>query len=704
MVSPSQQAAAVLCTVAALHRIPADPDGIVREFEATGSDPDEVAVCRAALRLGLKAKGTRLVPARIPYIPTPAIIRIRERGWATLARVSEEAVLFQVPGSEPEQMSPKELAEVLELRLILLKWRSSLTAAKLKFGLAWFLPTLLKYRSALAQILLASFVLQLMALGSPMLFQVIMDKVLPHNSITTLNVIAIALIGIAIFEGAIGWLRSYLTSHTASRLDVELGSSLYQHLLGLPLAYFQTRPAGQTVARIRELDSIREFLTGAALTVALDVLFGVVAFGILVFYSVILSCVVAISVVLYFLISFFAGPVLRKQVEQLFERAAVNQSFLVESVTGAETVKAMAIEPLMRHFWEGNLAGYVAQGFRLAMTGASGVAAITFVSKLTNVAILWVGVGLVHKGDMTIGELIAFNMIAGQMSSPVLRLAQLWQQFQQLSVSIERLADILNTPVEPGADARRPALPEIRGHIRFERVSFRYGPETPMVLQDLSLHIEAGTVVGVVGRSGSGKSTIAKLVQRLYVPGTGRILIDGYDLALADPAWLRRQIGVVLQDNFLFNRSVRDNIAIANPVIPMERVIEAAQLAGAHEFILELPHAYDTVLEERGANLSGGQRQRIAIARALATNPRILILDEATSALDYESEAIFQENLQRIVRNRTVIVIAHRLSTVQRADRIVSMEKGRIVEDGAPSELIHSGGLFAQLHQLQSRL
>jgi subfamily B ATP-binding cassette protein HlyB/CyaB len=690
----------VVCTVAALHRIHGDPGTIARDFQAAGG-ADPALVCRAVRRLGLKARVARLRPRRLATMPTPAIVRFTSGDWATVGKASAEAVLYQIPGQAPSQLEPAEFVARVGPEVVLVTWRVTGAIAHFRFGIGWFLPPLWKYRFQIAEVLLASVVLQLLALGSPLLFQVVMDKVLPFKTATTLNVVAVGLLGIAAFEAVIGWLRTYLTSHTASRLDVELGTRLYDHLLRLPLAYFQTRPAGQTVARIRELDTIREFLTSAALTVALDIVFSGLAFALLCWYSLRLAVVVGLSVGAYFLISLAFGTPLRRQVEQLFERAATNQSFLVESVAGAETVKALAVEPLMRHFWEGHLAGYVAQGFRLAMLGTTGMTLVTLVSKATTVGILWLGVHEVHGNRMSIGGLIAFNMIAGQMTSPVLRLAQMWQQFQQMRVGIERLGDILNSPVEPGTESRTQTLPAIVGRVTFDHVRFRYGPDTPTVIHELTLEIEPGTVVGVIGRSGSGKSTLAKLLQRLHVPTAGRILIDGHDLALANPAWLRRQIGVVLQDNFLFHKTVRENIALARPQLGMEGVIGAAQLAGAHEFILELPHGYDTVLEERGSNLSGGQRQRIAIARALATDPRILILDEATSALDYESEAIFQGNLRRIASGRTVMIIAHRLSTVARADRILGLEKGRVVEDGSPAELLQRGGLFAQLHASQ---
>jgi subfamily B ATP-binding cassette protein HlyB/CyaB len=327
---------------------------------------------------------------------------------------------------------------------------------------------------------------------------------------------------------------------------------------------------------------------------------------------------------------------------------------------------------------------------------------VQYVSKAVTALTLYFGAHLVIDGKMTIGELIAFNMLAGRVAQPVLRLAQVWQDFHQARISIERLGDILNSVPEPAYSPTRAALPSIRGDLRFEHVTFRYRLDGPEILKDVTLRIPAGQMIGVVGASGSGKSTLAKLIQRLYVPESGRVLVDGIDLGVVDVAWLRRQVGVVLQENVLFNRSIRDNIAFSDPALPMHRIVAAAELAGAHEFILELPNGYDTVVGERGASLSGGQRQRIAIARALIMDPRILIFDEATSALDYESEHIIQNNMRRIAEGRTVVVIAHRLSTVRRADRIITIERGRIVEEGTHSELVRSGGRYASLHRLQA--
>ena len=419
-------------------------------------------------------------------------------------------------------------------------------------------------------------------------------------------------------------------------------------------------------------------------------------------YSPFLTFIVLGSFPFYIAISAVATPLFRRRLDEKFERGAENQAFLVESVNGVETLKSMAVEPQMQRRWEEQLAGYVSASFRVLSLGNTASQLVQFVNKLVTAAVLYFGARLVIDGALSIGELVAFNIMAGRVSAPVLRLAQIWQDFHQARLSVARLGDILNTTPEPTYNPGQTALPAVRGEVAFEHATFRYRIDGPEILHDISLAVPSGQVVGIVGPSGSGKSTFAKLIQRLFVPESGRVLIDGIDLSVVDPSWLRRQIGVVLQENVLFNCSVRDNIALADPSMPIERIIAASQMAGAHEFILELPNGYDTILGERGSTLSGGQRQRIAIARALVMAPRILIFDEATSSLDYESERMIQQNMPLIARGRTVFIIAHRLSTVRRSDRIITIDRGRIVEDGTHDELVNSGGRYASLHRLQA--
>ena len=696
-------AAACLAVVLGFHRLPADARQISREHAPPKGPMEVLHLVRAARRLGLKARSVESSTGRLSRLALPAIAEMRGGGFVVLARADNGRVLVQEGVLPPLLLGIEEFGARWTGRLVLLARRAALAGAERKFDLTWFIPPVVKYRRLFGEVLLVSFFLQLFALVTPLFFQVVIDKVLVHRGLTTLDVLVIGLVAITAFEFVLGGLRTYVLSHTTSRVDVELGAGLFRHLLGLPLAYFESRPVGQTVARVHELETIRNFLTGSAVTVVLDLLFTVVFLALMYRYSPTLTHVVLGSIPFYVLISVGITPALRRRVEEKFRRGAANQAFLVEAIAGMETLKSMSVETQMRQRWEEQLAGYVRASFRAVVLGMAGSQSVQLVSKLVTALTLWLGAHLVIAGELSVGQLVAFNMLAGQVSGPVLRLAQLWQDFQQVRISVERLGDVLNTPTEPGLAAGRPALPAIEGRLRFERVTFRYRPDAAEVLRDVTLDIRPGEVVGIVGRSGSGKSTLTRLLQRLYVPTHGKVLVDGVDLAMADPAWLRRQVGVVLQENVLFQRSVRDNIALAAPAMAMEQVVAAARLAGAHEFILELAEGYDTVLEERGANLSGGQRQRIAIARALATDPRVLVFDEATSALDYESERVLRENMSRIAKHRTVLVVAHRLSTVRHADRIVVLDRGCIVEEGSHRELLaHPAGLYARLHRMQS--
>jgi len=668
-----------------------------------GSAVGITEMLRCAKELGLKARVVRTTWARLAQTPLPAIAALKDGGFLLLGKAAGDRVLVQRPSApRPEVLSSAEFEAVWNGRLVLMARRASLSNLARRFDISWFFGAVQKYRHLLGEVLVASFFLQIFALITPLFFQVVIDKVLVHRGLSTLEVLAIGLATIAVFEAILGALRTYLFAHTTNRIDVELGARLFRHLMSLPLAYFQTRRAGDSIARVRELENIRNFLTSSALTLVIDLAFTVVFLGVMVVYSPWLTLIVLSAFPFYIGISAGATPLFRRRLDEKFQRGAENQAFLVESITGVETLKAMAVEPQMQRRWDEQLAAYVAASFRVLSLGNVASQAIQLVSKLVTVAILFFGAKLVIEGSLTVGELVAFNMLASRVSIPVLRLAQIWQDFHQARLSVERLGDILNSRPEPTIGSGRSALPPIRGEITFEHVDFRYRIDGPEIMHDVSFHVPPGQIVGIVGPSGSGKSTLAKLIQRLYLPEAGRVLVDGVDLATVDVAWLRRQLGVVLQEDMLFNRSVRDNIALADPAMPMEQIIAAASLAGAHEFVLQLPEGYDTLVGERGSSLSGGQRQRIAIARALVTDPRILIFDEATSALDYESERIIQDNMQEICERRTVFVIAHRLSTVRRADRIITIERGRLTEDGTHDELMRSKGSYANLHYLQA--
>jgi len=695
---------ASLAVVARLHGKAADPEQLRHELGISAVARAE-DLLRAAKRLELKARLGTLDAADLARgrVPLPCIVELKGEtpSFAVLARVEGGQALLH----DPAQARPITVP-VAELRLtgraLFIASRAGAVAGFARFDFRWFIPPIVKYRKLIGEALVASAALQVFALLTPLFFQVIVDKVLVHKGLSTLTVIATGLLAAVVFESLLSVLRTYVFAHTTSRIDVELGSRLFRHLLALPLAYFEARRVGDTVARVRELENIRQFLTGPALMSIIDLAFAGVFIAVMLYYSPLLTLIVLGALPVYVLLMLVAMPLFRRRLDEKFVRGADNQAFLVEAVTNLQTLKAGATEPQAARRWDEQLAAYVAASFRVISLGAVAGEGIRLVQKLVTVGILWLGALQVIDGAMTVGGLVAFNMLASRLAQPVLRLAQLWQDLQQTGISVARLGDILNTRPDISNSASRAQLPAIQGAIEFDDVRFRYRPEGAEVLRGVSFRMQPGEVLGIVGRSGCGKSTLAKLVQRLYVPERGRVLVDGVDLALADPAWLRRQIGVVLQESRLFARSIRENIALADPGAPMAQVIQAAKLAGAHEFILELPEGYDTLVGEQGATLSGGQRQRIAIARALMTNPRILILDEATSSLDYESERVIQDNMRFIARGRTVIIIAHRLSAVRDAQRILVMERGELAEQGTHAELIHSGGRYARLHALQA--
>jgi len=690
-----------LVLLARYHGLAADPAQLAHEFRPPGGVFSANEILLAARQLGLAARRVRSTPARLAHTPLPALARTVDERFLILARADATQVLVQEPGGErPRVLSHDEFAACWSGELLLFASRASLAGELARFDFTWFIPAIVKYRRLLGEVLLVSFVLQLFALVTPLFFQVVMDKVLVHRGLTTLDVIAAGLLVVVVFESLLSGLRAYVFAHTTSRIDVELGARLFDHLLRLPLAYFQARRVGDTVARVRELENIRQFLTGHAITLVVDLVFSFVFLAVMLFYSRGLTLVVVLSLPAYLALSLAITPLLRARLHEKFNRGAENQAFLVEAVNGIDTLKAMAVEPQMRRRWDNQLAAYVGASLRTATLSTLAHEGVALIGKLVTVATMWLGARLVIDGELSVGQLIAFNLLAGRVAAPVMRLAQLWTDFQQTGISVQRLGDILNARGEVAA--QRSALPPIAGRIELEGVAFRYRPQTPEVLCGVDLAIAPGEVIGIVGRSGSGKSTLAKLIQRLYVPERGRVRIDGVDLALIETSSLRRQIGVVLQENLLFNRTIRENIALADPGVPLEAVIAVAQLAGAHDFIVDLPEAYDTPVGEHGATLSGGQRQRIAMARALIGNPRILIFDEATSALDYESERVIQQHMRAICRGRTVLIIAHRLSAVRDADRILVIDRGRIVEQGSHATLAaQPNGLYAHLYRLQ---
>jgi HlyB family type I secretion system ABC transporter len=572
-----------------------------------------------------------------------------------------------------------------------------------KFGLQWFWPSIVKYKWVLLEVFIASFFVQLFGLANPLMVQIIIDKVIVQNSIDTLQVLGVFLVIVAVFEAILSSLRTYLFVDTTNRIDMTLGSEIIDHLFRLPLRYFDRRPVGELASRINELENIRKFLTGTALTVVLDAIFSVVYIVVMFIYSWLLTLVALATIPLFVALTFLVAPIVRRQLRVKAERNAATQALLVESMSGIQTVKAQNIELRTRWKWQERYAQYVSAGFKTVLTSTTANSASNFLNKLSALLVLWVGAYLVLQGELTLGQLIAFRIISGYVTAPILRLAQLWQNFQETALSLERLSDIIDHPQEADEDdASQIPMPEIAGEVKFENVAFRFAPSGPLQLININLEFPVGCFVGVVGQSGSGKSTLMKLLPRLYEVESGRILIDQYDISKVELYSLRRQVGIVPQDSLLFEGTLQENISLTNPDAEASAIIEAAKIACAHDFIMDLPLGYNTRVGERGSNLSGGQRQRVAIARTILQNPRLLILDEATSALDYDTEHQVSVNLKKWAQGRTVFFITHRLNTIQQADQILVMDQGSTVELGTHAELMELQGRYYTLYQQQS--
>jgi ATP-binding cassette, subfamily B, bacterial len=700
-ISSLNSAAACLTMVAQQLQNPAQLDWVQRQLR--GQQPKQVV--EAGEKLGLQLRRLQTTWNDLRQLTFPALMRLEgenanpQSNWVVVYEVRGDRITIANP------LNPDRTCQSLPRSLVETGWDGQLWQVELiqkqdKFSLAWFLPAVWHYRRLLGEVLLASFTLQLLGLATPILTQVIIDKVMVQGSLPTLDVMVIALLSVAIFEGILGILRLFIFTHTARRLDLSLSAQVFRHLMRLPLAYFEARRVGDTVARVQELENIRQFLTGTALTVILDSIFAVVYLALMFYYNAQLTWVALAVIPLFALLTLISTPILRNWLNETFNRNADSQSFLVETITGIHSVKAHAAERTARDRWEGLFARYIRTGFRASTTSNISNNIGSFLTNFSYLLILWFGAKLVIDQKLTVGQLVAFQMLSSRMTGPLLRLVQLWQNLQQVLLSVDRIGDILNVApeAEPGSGL---VLPSLKGQVTFDQVFFRYRPNQDAILRGISFTVEPGMFVGIVGRSGSGKSTLSKLLQRLYVAESGRILIDGFDLKSADLTSLRQQIGVVLQEDFLFNGSILENITLGNSDISAEQVVDAARLAVAHDFISEMPQGYETNVGERGTALSGGQRQRIALARLFLSQAPILILDEATSALDSETEQQVLQNLQRISQNRTVFLIAHRFAPLKRADLILVLEKGVIVEKGTHEQLLQQKGLYWSLYQRQ---
>lgn len=666
--------------------------------QVRGQSPQNMA--ETAEKLGLQLHHIQQISwAGLEQLTFPALMHWNQEHWVVVYEVHGERMVIADP------LNRHKRCESLPKEQILAAWDGQLwlvqPAPKAdSFNLRWFLPAVWQYRGLLAEVLLTSLILQILGLTSPMLTQVIIDKVIVHSSLSTLHVIAIALLGVGIFEAVLGIIRLFIFTHTARRLDLRLSSQLFRHLLELPLAYFEARRVGDTVARAQELENIRQFLTGTALTVVIDSIFMVVYLGLMLFYSVKLTAIsLAVLPVLIAMI-LITTPILRNWLNESFNRHADSQSFLVETVTGIHAIKAHTAQLATRERWEGLFARYIRTNFRSSTLSNIDSHIGEFLINFSELLVLWFGAMLVIEHHLSVGQLVAFQMLSGKAIAPLLHLAQLWQNFQQVLLSVDRIGDILNEAPESASETGV-VLPPVKGQVTFDKIFFRYQPENDDVLKGMTFDIQPGMFVGVVGRSGSGKSTLSKLIQRLYQPRSGRVLIDGFDIKGANLQSLRQQIGTVLQDDFLFNGTVFDNITFNDADIPPEQVVEAAKMAAAHDFISELPQGYETHIGERGTGLSGGQRQRLALTRLFLSKAPLLILDEATSALDSETERKVLQNLQQVKGDRTVLMITHRFAPLKHADRVLVLEKGVLIEQGTHAELLQQKGAYWALYQQQ---
>ena len=701
-----QETLACFQMLAQLMKLPFRRDSIEKVLQDNirrGLSPNLQLCGQLAASLGLHVMAAKVPPDAGTRLQVPSMVPW-QGGFALVVASNEKGLKLASPKEGLVTISPQDLAESFPEGIELLLMERSNATPDQKFGPGWFWPALKRYRGVLIQVLAASFVVQLFTLANPLLIQVIIDKVISQRSLDTLQVLGIALVVVTILEGVLGSLKTFLFAETTNRIDQRLGAEVIDHLLRLPLGYFDRRPVGELGTRVAELEKIRNFLTGQALTTILDAAFSVIYILVMVIYSWLLTLIALSVLPIQIGLTVLGAPLFRRQFRAAAEENAKTQSHLVEVLTGIQTVKAQNVEMVSRWRWQEFYSQYIARTFEKTITGTALNQTSQVLQKISQLMVLWIGASMVLNGELSLGQLIAFRIISGYVTQPLLRLSTIWQNIQELRVSFERLADVIDTPEESDeVDKSKVMLPPLKGEVCFEDLSFRFRPGQPEVLKDINLKIKTGTFVGIVGQSGSGKSTLMKLLPRLYEPGSGRILIDGYDIAKVELYSLRRQIGIVPQDPLLFSGTVSENIALTNPEASSEEIVRAARLANAHDFIMELASGYSTPVGERGAALSGGQRQRVAIARTLLSNPKLLVMDEATSALDYETERKVCDNLLENLNDQTVFFITHRLSTIRQADVIVMLHQGAIVEVGTHDELMsHRGRYYALYRQQES--
>jgi len=701
-IGPVQQTLACLEMLAKYYNVPFRSDILERACKDSvrGNSANLESIGNLSTIIGFTGNLTNIPESQLSRVPFPCFAMIR----------NQPAIIYSIIKNQARTVLPEFGACIIPVNE-LIDSNSSLRVLILspgrdaqfrKLSLSWFLPQINKYKRSLIEVLVASLVLQLLNLAQPLVLQQIFDKVIGQQNLDTLYTLGLILLGVSLFQGLLGAIRTYLFADTTNRIDIALGGEVIQHLLKLPLSYFDKRPVGELQTRIAELGNIRNFLTGSLLTLVLDSLFSVIYIAVMIFYNGILTAVTLGVIPLYLGLTLVATPAIRGQLRKASEKNAATQSVLVEALNGVQTIKAQNAENTVRWRWMRNYSSFMAESFRTLLIGVTTGTTSQFLTQLTGLLTLWVGAFLVIKGELTIGQLIAFRIISGYVVGPLLNLATSWQSFQGVALSIERLSDVIDaTPEGASEDIDQLPLPRIAGEVVFQNVDFRFNEGSQLVVKQVSFSITPGAFVGIVGRSGSGKSTIMKLLPRFYELEKGRILIDGYDISKLQLSSVRRQIGIVPQDGLLFEGTIRDNISLTFPDATSDEIVVAAKVACAHDFIMELPQGYATRVGERGAGLSGGQRQRISIARAVLQKPQLLILDEATSALDYLTERQVCNNLKTYFEGSTVFFITHRLSTIRSSDQILMLEAGSLVEMGTHKELIELQGRYYALYSQQ---
>ena len=698
-----------LALVGRHHGVDMSVERLIHDYSLEQTEPSTRRILRMAKDSGFKVKQSRLRWKQLRQMGNafPAMARLKNGNYVIMVglrqiegedgKIKEELAVFDPLADRQDFLflGRKEFEKSWNGDVILAKRRFSLLDSQQPFSLRWFLPEMARQWTAFVDVIIAAIFIYLLALVVPLFFQIVIDKVLVNKALNTLTVITVGICIALIFDAILNYLRSYLLLHATSKIDVRVATRTFQHMLALPMNYVERMTAGVLTKHMQQGSKIREFLTGSLFLTLLDSAALIVFLPILYTYSSTLCMIVLFfSALLAITIGVLLGPY-RRRLEALYTAEGDRQAMLVETIHGAQTVKALSMEPTQRKKWDDRSAQAVAMHYRVGKISIAATTVSKLLEKLMTVTIVCVGANLVFADEITVGALVAFNMISGRVSGPLVQLVSLIHSYQECALSVRMLGEVMNRPIEEGLG--HGLRPPIKGKIEFEGVKFQYNATSAPALDNVDIEIAAGKIIGLVGRSGSGKTTITRLVQGMYPLQGGLIRIDGLDMRELDIAHLRQNIGVVLQENFLFRGTVRENVGMAKSNATFQEVVYAAKLAGADEFIERMPQSYDTMLEESGSNLSGGQKQRLAIARALLTNPRILIFDEATSALDPESEGIIQRNLKRIAKGRTVLIVSHRLSTLTGCDAIVVMERGRIEKIGSHRVLLEESRVYQEL-------